>query len=138
MADGFCANDDVRVEWAGGVHETRAEVFGAQHIQQALHEDLELVFAEPADGCGAGLANTNSDGKIVLIQRGTCLFAEKALNAQNAGATALVIYNNAEGMMSMSGDDRSILILAVLVSQADGEGLAAAISQGTTTISLRC
>lgn len=61
-----------------------------------------------------GLGNTSTDGceaedfdgvdftgdsDIAVIQRGTCPFAIKALNAQNAGAEAVVIFNqgNADG-----------------------------------------
>jgi hypothetical protein len=34
------------------------------------------------------------DGKIVLAQRGDCLFEEKALKAQKAGASAIIIANS--------------------------------------------
>jgi minor extracellular serine protease Vpr len=36
-------------------------------------------------------------GKMALIQRGSCEFGVKALNAQNAGATFVVVYNSAAG-----------------------------------------
>ena len=39
-------------------------------------------------------------GKIVLIRRGTCGFYNKALNAQHAGAIAVVLYNNAAGALN--------------------------------------
>jgi aminopeptidase Y len=32
-------------------------------------------------------------GKIALIQRGTCYYSDKALNAQNAGAAGVIIFN---------------------------------------------
>jgi Zn-dependent M28 family amino/carboxypeptidase len=35
-------------------------------------------------------------GAIALIQRGTCTFAEKAQNAQNAGASAVIIFNQGD------------------------------------------
>ena len=42
-------------------------------------------------------------GAIALIKRGDCQFSLKALNAQNAGASAVIIYNhnNGNGMMNM-------------------------------------
>ena len=39
-------------------------------------------------------------GKAVLIRRGTCGFYIKACNAQNAGAAAVVLYNNAAGALN--------------------------------------
>ncbi len=44
-----------------------------------------------AECCGPLV--TEVEGKIVLIQRGTCEFGQKALNAQNAGAIAAIICN---------------------------------------------
>jgi Zn-dependent M28 family amino/carboxypeptidase len=35
-------------------------------------------------------------GNVALIQRGTCTFHDKALNAQNAGASAVVIFNEGQ------------------------------------------
>ena len=35
-------------------------------------------------------------GNIALIQRGTCTFHDKALNAQNAGASAVLIFNEGQ------------------------------------------
>ena len=35
--------------------------------------------------------------KVLVVERGICPFTEKALNAQNAGAAALVIGHNVEG-----------------------------------------
>ena len=39
-------------------------------------------------------------GNIALISRGTCTFGIKAANAQSAGASAVVIYNNAAGPLN--------------------------------------
>ena len=36
-------------------------------------------------------------GAIALIERGSCTFAVKVLNAQNAGAVAAILYNNVPG-----------------------------------------
>ena len=35
-------------------------------------------------------------GRIALIQRGTCTFAEKVANAQAAGASAVIIFNEGQ------------------------------------------
>jgi minor extracellular serine protease Vpr len=40
------------------------------------------------------------NGKVALVQRGACSFAEKAIRAIQAGATAVVVQNNASGVFS--------------------------------------
>jgi Zn-dependent M28 family amino/carboxypeptidase len=49
------------------------------------------------------------DSDIALVQRGTCTFAEKAVNAQKAGAEAVVIFNQG------NTPDREALIVGTLV-----------------------
>ncbi|MGH2655482.1 MAG: M20/M25/M40 family metallo-hydrolase [Actinomycetota bacterium] len=44
-------------------------------------------------GCEASDFPANTSGSIVLIQRGTCTFAQKATNAQNLGAVGVIIFN---------------------------------------------
>ncbi|ROR54341.1 Fn3 domain-containing protein [Luteococcus japonicus] len=67
------------------------------------------------------------EGAAALVQRGTCTFYQKAINAQKAGATAVVLYNNAPGTLSPGLDGaEKITIPVVIVSQADGIELAAA------------
>ena len=41
-------------------------------------------------------------GAAALIRRGTCSFYEKAINAQSAGALAVVLYNNVPGLLNAS------------------------------------
>mgnify|MGYP001318642036 CR=1 FL=1 len=77
-------------------------------VGQACNVDLPLL-ADPA-------------GKVALAVRGTCSFNEKATNAINAGATAVVIHNNAAGnfsgtLGSQIGDGS---IPVVSIAQADG------------------
>lgn len=72
-------------------------------------------------GCTASGPMTSFGGKVALIQRGACTFTEKTKNAQNAGASAVLIYNNsATGLPGMGGSDPSIIIPAVGISLADG------------------
>jgi Zn-dependent M28 family amino/carboxypeptidase len=44
-------------------------------------------------GCKPEHFNGFVPGRIALIQRGTCLFADKAANAKAAGASAVIIFN---------------------------------------------
>jgi hypothetical protein len=46
-----------------------------------------------SSGCTAGDFDSSMSGKIALIQRGTCTFGTKVQNAQAAGATGVLIFN---------------------------------------------
>lgn len=71
------------------------------------------------DGCEA--ITSNVAGKIAIIDRGACAFAVKAKNAQNAGAIAVIIADNAAGPVAgMSGADPTITIPSVRITLADG------------------
>jgi len=69
-------------------------------------------------------------GKIALVDRGTCAFTIKVLNAQNAGAIGVVIADNVAGgpPPGLGGSDPTIVIPAVRVTQDAGVALKAAIA----------
>ena len=111
---------------------------------------FEFSALTPVEGITAaavncGLGQVASDfppqvvGNIALIQRGGLTFADKARAAQDAGAAAVIIYNNAagnfNGTLGAARDDvrNRDWAPAVSLSQADGQALAAA---GTPTITL--
>src|SRR5262249_3139394 len=50
-------------------------------------------------GCSP-FAPSSLTGKIAFIRRGACGFYNKALNAQSAGAIAVVLYNNVAGALN--------------------------------------
>ncbi len=72
-------------------------------------------------------------GMIPLIARGTCTFHDKILNAQNAGAIAVVVRNSVAGdPIIMGGDATGLTIPAVMISMADGLAIKAALTATTT------
>jgi hypothetical protein len=78
--------------------------------------------ATPTFGCAAFPAGFFT-GKIALMDRGTCFFTVKIKNAQDAGATAVIIADNDPANVpppGLSGVDGSITIPAVRVTLADG------------------
>lgn len=93
-----------------------------------------VVVAQPALGCTALTNAADVAGKVVLIQRGSCGFADKVLNAQNAGASAILAYNNAAGNPIAMGGVVATgpTIPGVMVSLADGNNIVAAIAGGNT------
>ncbi len=80
----------------------------------------EIVFVGRA--CNGDTLSADPTGKTALAVRGTCAFGEKATNAINAGAAAVVIYNNVPGLFSgtlgaVIGDGS---VPVVSIAQADG------------------
>ena len=63
-------------------------------------------------GCEAGDFGGFTPGNIALIQRGTCDFSVKAVNAEAAGAVGVILFN--EGQPDIPGDDRVGVINATL------------------------
>lgn len=85
-----------------------------------------IVATTPANGCTA--ITTPLAGKVALIDRGACDFSTKALNAQQAGATAVIVANNqptAIFTMGAGANAKRVRIGAVMISQADGDDLKA-------------
>ncbi|HEX5154629.1 MAG TPA: M36 family metallopeptidase [Parafilimonas sp.] len=73
------------------------------------------------------------NGKIAMINRGTCLFVSKILNAQKAGAIAVIMVDSIPGEppFTMGGLDESIVIPAVMISYEDGLTIQEVLSKGT-------
>ncbi|HAX81260.1 MAG TPA: peptidase S8, partial [Actinobacteria bacterium] len=80
----------------------------------------EIVFV--GQGCDADLPlAANPSGKIALMVRGVCPFAEKAQNAYDEGATAVVIHNNQPGNFSGTlGVPPATPQIVVSISREDG------------------
>lgn len=93
------------------------------------------------DACEPAINAAQMQGKIVIIRRGTCAFVDKVINAQLAGAAAVIIVNNDSAnpnqYVNMSGDNSSITIPACFVSYNIGEMLIAALQSGTVNVTLR-
>ena len=53
----------------------------------------EAVVADPIDGCSAFANPAAYSGKVTIVKRGSCYFAQKAAFAQKSGAVALVVVN---------------------------------------------
>ncbi len=110
---------------------------GAPAIPTAGSQDLALAGPD-----GDGSANTACtqisdavNGKAALVSRGTCGFYDKAIRAQNAGATSVVMYNDAPGLtvITVVGVP-AITIPVVLIPLADGTALAASLASGPVSL----
>ncbi|WP_228446341.1 T9SS-dependent M36 family metallopeptidase [Chryseobacterium sp. 18068] len=95
-----------------------------------------VKLASVIDGCTA-LPAGELAGKIGLVERGgvsTCTFSSKVKNAQNAGATGVIIYNNtANGstLGNMGGTDATITIPSILITNSEGEYIKTKLAANT-------
>ncbi|WP_107474013.1 M28 family metallopeptidase [Streptomyces sp. TP-A0874] len=101
-----------------------------------LQAAVEAVPADNTTGCEAeDYAAGSFSGKIALIKRGGCTFAEKQDAAADAGAVAAIIYNDSEGALSGTlGDADAARIPTGGITAEDGEALAAAAAEGEVTV----
>jgi Zn-dependent M28 family amino/carboxypeptidase len=94
--------------------------------------DLMLDPTQPANsstsGCEAGDFAGFPAGGVALVQRGTCGFAVKVLNAQAAGASAVIVMNEGQpgrtGLVGMIGPAPGLTIPAVFATYTAGRDLA--------------
>lgn len=85
------AGGRIHVEFDGKeVIETAVADFGGR-TALAEHKEVPVVVASQLDG---GSAGEDVSGSIILVERGGYTFVEKAVNAQTAGAVAIIIYND--------------------------------------------
>jgi hypothetical protein len=79
-------------------------------------------------------------GKVAIVDRGVCGFVVKVKNAQNAGAIAVLVADNAPGApASLGGSDSSITIPSARITQAAGVTLkaaAATVLRGSRSMTL--
>jgi serine protease len=100
-------------------------------------DDTEIV--DVGRGCVATLGDvheTDPAGKVALIVRGDCSFAEKVEGAEDAGAVGTVVFNNAPGNFGGTLGEYVATGPSVSVSQEDGQILQADINAGVTLVDL--
>jgi subtilisin family serine protease len=96
--------------------------YAANHIEFSA---LGTTSGELTDGSLCSTTDPEWVGKVVLCERGDFSFAEKVLNVQSSGGTAAIIYNNEPGnFLGTMGED-SANIIAISLSQEDGQYLVA-------------
>ncbi|MFD1150678.1 M28 family metallopeptidase [Saccharothrix hoggarensis] len=81
-----------------------------------------------SSGCEASDFAGFTAGTIALLQRGTCGFAQKTLNAQAAGASGVILFNEGQpgrtGLSTPIGDTPGLAIPVVFATYAVGAELA--------------
>ncbi|WP_437784744.1 M36 family metallopeptidase [Sorangium sp. So ce1097] len=108
-------------------------------IDDGVDPDPDDAVDGTRDGCEAPLYNVV--GKILLVDRGGCTFKQKAVNAEAAGAVALVIANNAPGapaptLGNGAPEDAVVSIPVLSTSFEEGSSLKAALLEGPVTAAM--
>ena len=94
-----------------------------------------LVVYTPLKGCDETTVDLSE--KVALIERGGCLFQEKAINAQNAGAIGVIIFDDSDEnnkLITMSGESGvakdSLVIPAVFIASKEGRSAKRMLEEG--------
>lgn len=89
-----------------------------------------LIACDPAL-----VPEATGEDQALLIQRGTCSFHIKAVNAQDKGYAAAVLYNNTGGVINATVEGATPITIPFLtILQADGQALQAELAAGGTDI----
>ncbi|MEJ8803180.1 T9SS-dependent M36 family metallopeptidase [Pontibacter sp. H249] len=102
----------------------------------------KLVLADELYACGAIPNAAAIAGNIAVVYRGNCEFGVKVLNAQNAGAIAVVVINSAPGTPTAMGagatNPNLITISSVMTTDVAGASIRAALDAGQeVTVALK-
>jgi len=105
----------------------------------AAQDAADVTGPSTTDGCTAFSNAAAIAGNIALVERGTCGFAVKSRNATNAGASAVLIYNNVAnedaappGMADDGVNGSFVTIPVASLTRADGLGIVGQLGSGVT------
>ena len=96
--------------------------FGPQ-TSDPISAQMVILTDGTTNTLGCETANVDLTGKIAIVRRGTCSFVSKVLNAQEAGALAVIVVNNTiDDIINMGGnsDDWQVTIPSVMISETEG------------------
>jgi aminopeptidase YwaD len=125
-------------EFSVGTEQGRSSILNVISPEESTVPTLPLANSPTATVRGdivrvPGIGNPEDfpdevEGAIALIERGTLFFQDKVQNAADAGAAAVIIYNNEVGTFLGSGD--VIPLPTVTISQLEGQKLVTALESG--------
>jgi lactocepin len=94
---------------------------------------LEMV-AVPGVGNDADYAGLDVRGKIAVVSRGTLSFYDKTVNAAEAGAIGIIVYNNGGSTFFQNQGGWDVPFM--LIQTGEGEALKAAIAAGNNVLNV--
>jgi lactocepin len=118
------------------VGDVEAIGYGADDWVKAFgNKQIDLVSLGGRYGLPEDYQNVDVEGKVVLVQRGAISFYEKTLNAKEAGAIGIIVYNDGRPTFykDQGGWD---LIPFMNIQTEDGQALETALAQAGGTLPL--
>lgn len=118
-----------------------AAAFGKPLDSIGVSGDVQVVndgSANPTQGCGPLVGFI--PGRIALIDRGTCEFGLKVKNAQDAGASAAIIANNAgDDLIAMGpgASGASVTISSAFIGQTGGTNIRNTLASSPVNVTLK-
>lgn len=116
---------------------TSISTFGRVPYGHNIIGRVELAY--PLDACSKMSSNSrNTDSKnplILLVERGNCTFADKAINAQASGAVAVLVMDNTEEnvkyVLPYSKPEKAFAVTSptLLLSKSDSSALFKAVTK---------
>ncbi|MEV4647644.1 M28 family metallopeptidase [Saccharopolyspora sp. NPDC049357] len=117
--------DSFSLAVAGQPTEGDALEYSPATPQGGITAPLSVAAVDDTPGCEATDFPADVAGSVVLIQRGSCTFADKQRVAADLGAAGAIIYNNVDGPLSGTlGDPADARIPSAGVTKQVGEALA--------------
>lgn len=124
-------------EQIAGQYETSTAAFGPEVSSTPIIGEVVQAFDgsnQPQLGCGAYTNAADVAGKVALVIRGQCFFEEKAVQAEAAGAIALIICNFEENVVGMAGvaNVTDPTIPTVMIKNSDCQTIIGFLNDGVT------
>ena len=113
-----------------GTEAGKAVFLSASSVDPSTQSTKSFDILDAGIGQVSDFEGKDFKGKYALIRRGTLDFVVKTKNAQAAGAAGVIVYNNADGFVSMATSPE-ITIPQLFMLKADGDLLKAELVKGT-------
>lgn len=138
-------NQDQNILFPTALFAAGGETITAEVMEASIAKPLkdiadakgEVVFAGFADVDFEQALKDQLQGKVALIDRGRVNFSEKIRRAQEAGAIAVVVANNADGDPFTMGGEGEFTIPAVMITKDAGAKIKAKLALGAVVADLK-
>ncbi len=89
-------------------------------VRSAIVQVRDAGGESATDGCEALTNATALEGKIAVVDRGTCQFGYKALQAQRAGAVGVIICNSEDALVALGAgtDGKEVTVPVVMLTES--------------------